>query len=185
MSDELKEEMKKMKEEIAGLRDQLKGLTEGERKPRGLYIDIQNPMHEYVDEVMQGVAQGVHGELDRSIFIGPRGVRIMRGPPPIRDDQGYKPDFTKTAEAMNALSHEHRLKILDELMAGGRYINELQEKLPDITTSTLSSHLNILVDAGLVVQEKVRGRYLITIPGRTAYKMATQVAKFLEQRDTP
>jgi DNA-binding HxlR family transcriptional regulator len=65
-------------------------------------------------------------------------------------------------------------------MSGGKYINELQEKLSNITTSTLSSHLNILEEAGLVVQEKVRGRYLITMPGRVAYRMMRRVIKFLE-----
>lgn len=102
---------------------------------------------------------------------------------PFREEETEKVDFAKTAEAMNALSHEHRLRILDELMTGGKYINELQEKLSEITTSTLSSHLNVLEEAGLVVQEKVRGRYLVTIPGRTAYKMARQVARFLERRE--
>ncbi len=82
---------------------------------------------------------------------------------------------------MSALGQEHRLKILSELMHGGRYISELQEKLPEITTSTLSSHLDVLQEAGLVVQEKVRGRYLITMPGRAAYKMARRVTRFLER----
>jgi DNA-binding HxlR family transcriptional regulator len=68
-----------------------------------------------------------------------------------------------------------------ELMSGGKYINEVQEKLSEITTSTLSSHLKVLEEAGLVVQEKVRGRYLITIPGRTAYKMLGRVVRILER----
>lgn len=184
MSDDVKEEMRKLKEEMAGLRDQLKNMAEGQRpKGRGLYIDIGGSMGDYVDEVMQGVAEGIHGELDRSVFIGPRGCRISHGSHPLRDDDSVKVDFAKTAEAMNALGHEHRLKILDQLMSGGKYINELQEKLSDITTSTLSSHLNVLENAGLVVQEKMRGRYLITLPGRTAYKMARRVARFLEVRE--
>jgi hypothetical protein len=37
----------------------------------------------------------------------------------------------------------------------------------------------VLEETGLVVQEKVRGRYLITMPGRTAYKMAMKVTRFL------
>ncbi len=84
---------------------------------------------------------------------------------------------------MSALGQEHRLGILRELMGGGKYINELQEKLSEIATSTLSSHLKVLEEAGLVVQEKVRGRYLITMPGRAAYKMAKRVTKFLERRN--
>jgi len=41
----------------------------------------------------------------------------------------------------------------------------------------------VLEEAGLVVQEKVRGRYLITMPGRTAYKMARRVTRFTERRN--
>lgn len=181
MSDELKDEMKKLKEEIAGLKDQLKNLAQGERRSRGLYIDIGSPVRGYIDDVMQGVAEGVHGELEKSIFIGPGGCRIFRREEPYREEPEDKVGLDKVAEAMSALGHEHRLKILNELMSGGKYINELQERLLEITTSTLSSHLNVLEEAGLVVQEKVRGRYLITMPGRTAYKMARKVARFLER----
>jgi DNA-binding transcriptional ArsR family regulator len=66
-------------------------------------------------------------------------------------------------------------------MRGGKYVSELQEKLAEITASTLSSHLDILEKAGLVVQEKVRGRYLITIPGRMAYRMARKLAKICQE----
>ena len=68
-------------------------------------------------------------------------------------------------------------------MSGGKYVNELQESLPEIAASTLSSHLNVLEEAGLIVQERVRGRYLITIPGRSAYKMARRVGRFLRGRE--
>ena len=178
----MKEEMRKLKEEMAGLKGQLREMTETDRRHRGLYIDFANPMQNYVNDVMQGVAEGVHGELDRSIFIGPRGARILRGQQ-FRQEEQAPVDFAKMAEAMSALGHEHRLRILSEMMNGGKYINELQEKLSEITTSTLSSHLNVLEEAGLVVQEKVRGRYLITMPGRTAYTMASQVARFLNRRE--
>jgi DNA-binding HxlR family transcriptional regulator len=183
MSEDLKEEMRKLKEEMASLRDQLRGVVEGERrKNRGMYIDIGSPVQNYVEDTMRGVAEGVHGELERSIFIGPRGVRILRGQP-YREEDENDVNLVKVAEAMSALGHEHRLRILSELMSGGKYINELQEKLSEITTSTLSSHLNVLEETGVVVQEKVRGRYLITMPGRTAYKMAQQVTRFLQRRN--
>ncbi len=82
---------------------------------------------------------------------------------------------------MSALGNEHRLKILKELASGGKYISELQEKLSEIASSTLSSHLDVLEEAGLVVQEKVRGRYLITMPGRMAYQMANQITQLLKK----
>jgi len=182
MSDELKEEMRKLKEEMAGLKDQLKDMAgEGRGRRRGMYIDFGNSVQGYVDDVMQGVAEGVHGELEKSIFIGPGGCRMWRGHRHEREgEEEGKIDFGQTAKAMSALGQEHRLKVLDALMSGGKYINELQEELKDITTSTLSSHLDVLEEVGLVVQEKVRGRYLITMPGRTAYQMARQVSRFLE-----
>jgi len=184
LSEELKEEMKKLKGEIADLKEQLKGVTEKERKRRrGIHIDFDNRIHDYVEDVMEGVAEGIHGELERSIFIGPRGVRILKKRQPYREEGEAEVSLSKVAEVMSALGHEHRLKILDELMSGGKYINELQEKLPEITTSTLSSHLKVLEEAGLVVQEKVRGRYLITMPGRSAYKMARRVTRFLRRRN--
>jgi DNA-binding HxlR family transcriptional regulator len=181
LSEDLKEEMKKLREEIAKLKEQLGDGTEREQRRHGIYIDVGNSVHDYVKDVMESVAEGIHGELERSIFIGPRGVRIIRGEPTHIEEEEVEIDFPKAAEVMSALGQEHRLKILKELIDGGKYINELQEKLSEITTSTLSSHLKVLEEAGLVVQEKVRGRYLITIPGRTGYKMATRITRFLER----
>jgi len=182
LSEDLKEEMKKLREELASLKNQLKDVTEREqRRRRGIYIDVGNRVHDYVEDVMESVAEGIHGELEKSIFIGPRGVRIVKENLAHREDSEVEMNFPKAAEVMSALGQEHRLRILKELIGGGKYINELQEKLSEITTSTLSSHLKVLEEAGLVVQEKVRGRYLITIPGRTAYKMATRITRFLER----
>lgn len=184
LSEDLKEEMKKLKEELASLKEQLRDVVGREReRRRGIHIDIGDRVHDYVEDVMEGVAEGIHGELEKSIFIGPKGVKIFKGRPPHKREYGIEVSLTKVAEVMSALGHEHRLGILNELMGGGKYINELQEKLSEITTSTLSSHLKVLEEAGLVVQEKVRGRYLITLPGRTAYKMARRVTRFLERRN--
>jgi len=179
MSEDLREEMKKLKEEMASLKDQLKEDRGGERRHRGgLYIDIGGTVHDYMDDLMQSVAEGVQGELEKSIFIGRGGTRIITRGRPFHRDPEEPVDLAQTATVMSALGHEHRLRILNELMNGGKYINELQEKLAEITTSTLSSHLDVLEKAGLVVQEKMRGRYLITMPGRTAYQMATRIASF-------
>ncbi len=184
MSDELREEIRKLKEEMADLKEQLsKSRDEEERSRRGHYTDMGAPMREYIDDVMQGVAEGIRGELGKSIFIGPRGVRISAAGEWDQPETEQKVDFSRTAKTMSALGEEHRLKILRELMRGGKYINELQEKLPEITTSTLSSHLSVLEEEGLVAQEKMRGRYLITIPGRTIYKMALRISRFMERTE--
>jgi len=184
LSEDIKEEMKKLKEEIANLKQRLEDETErGHEKRRGIYIDIGDRVQDYVKDVMESVAEGIHGELEKSIFIGPKGVKVLKHETPyMREEEEAEVKFPKMAEVMSSLGHEHRLRILKELTTAGKYINELQEKLSEITASTLSSHLNVLEEAGLVVQEKVRGRYLITIPGRTAYRMAVRVARFVERR---
>jgi len=184
MSEDLRKEMEKLKEEIASLKEQLKAMSEkaAERR-RGIYIDINDSISDYVREVMEGVAEGISGELEKSVFIGPHGIRIIQGRESIEEAE-VETDLVKTASTMSALGSEHRLKILAELMTSGKYINELQEKLHEITASTLSSHLAVLEEAGLVVQEKVRGRYLITMPGRMAYKMACRVARLAQRRKT-
>ncbi len=184
--DDLKDEMKRLKEEMKSLKQQLHDMTdEREHRRRGIYIDVNDRLAgigDYVTEVMQGVTEGIRGEIEKSIFIHPHrgGVHIMhqdRHEPPAHME---KTDLSKAANIMSALGQEHRLKILDELMTGGKYISDFQVAMPEITASTLSSHLNVLQEAGLVVQERVRGRYLVTIPGRIAYKMATMVTR---QRD--
>jgi len=182
--DEIKEEMKKLREEIARLKEQLGDITEEKRRRgRGIYIDIGNHVHDYMGDVMESVAENIHGELEKSIFIGPGGVRIIRGKErPFADEEEAKVNLPKAAQIISALGEEHRLKILNALLSGGKYIDEL-ETLSEITASTLSSHLKVLEEAGLVVQEKVRGRYLITMPGRAAYKMATRITAFIERGD--
>lgn len=186
--DDIKDEMKRLKEEMKQLKQQLHDMTdEREHKRRGIYIDVNDRLAgigDYVTEVMQGVTEGIEGEIEKSIFIHPhRGhVRIMHRDRDRHETPEHmeKPDLSKAASIMSALGQEHRLKILDELMTGGKYISDFQNAMPEITASTLSSHLDVLQEAGLVVQERVRGRYLVTIPGRIAYKMTMMMTR---QRD--
>lgn len=178
---ELKDEVKKLKEELAALKEQLRETApeSREQKRSGIYIDLEG-LTGYMGDVMEGVAEGIRGELKKSVFISPntREIKIYhRGREEEPEEETVKADPAKAAAIMNALGEEHRLKILSELMSGGKYISDLQSSMPEITASTLSSHLDVLQEAGLVVQERVRGRYLVTIPGRMAYKMANMIVK--------
>jgi DNA-binding transcriptional ArsR family regulator len=184
-----KEEFEKLKREIADLRERLNELSNKLEKPRKaasshrILIDVGERIHNYIEDIMEDVAEGIAGELEKSVFIGPHGIRVCkhRWKPPRRHEDEAKMDINKAASIMSALGSEHRLKILRELMRGGKYVSELQEGLSEISPSTLSSHLDILEKAGLVVQEKVRGRYLITIPGRMAYRMAKKIVKICRE----
>jgi DNA-binding transcriptional ArsR family regulator len=182
MSDErdLKDEIKKLKDDLEQMKQRLKEMTENaEHRHKGFYIDINGKMSDYFGDIMESVAEGIRGELKRSILISPHSIKITsdRGEEPSEKEQV---DPAKIAAIMSALGQEHRIKILRELMDGGKYVSELQSNMPEITASTLSSHLDILQRAGLVVQERERGRYLISLPGRMAYKMANAITR---QRD--
>ena len=129
-------------------------------------------IEEFVEDVMEGVAVG----LEESLFINPR--RHPRRRAGISPDRKLSPDeIQKSADIMGALSNEHRIKVLNELSYGGLYASDFQEKLSEISPSTLSSHLDVLEEAGFIVQERRRGRYVITLAGRVAVQMAHQVSK--------
>jgi DNA-binding transcriptional ArsR family regulator len=145
------------------------------RRYRGRYRPPTGPdwgdrLGDYIGEFVDDVMDGVSSELERSLFTerGDRGDR-----PTVLTDS----EVARTAAMMNAMANEHRIRILKELTWGGMYAGDLQERLKEIGPSTLSSHLDTLEGAGLVYQEKRRGRYLITISGRVAINMAAQIAK--------
>ena len=125
---------------------------------------------DYITEFVDDVMEGVTSELERSLFTE-AGERRER--PTVLTDR----EVARTVAVMNAMANEHRIKILKELTWGGMYAGDLQERLKEISPSTLSSHLDTLQDAGLIIQERRRGRYLITMNGRIAIKMAATIAK--------
>jgi len=191
----LREQVEKLKEQLNGLSKQLEAKKEEEKEepekaeePRReqptqsgeaawRFEDFGDRIGEYVGGIIEGVMTNVMSDLDRS--LGGHPYRFSTGKP--AEKETVKANPKAAADLMSALGHENRITILGELVSGGRYASELQEKIPDIGASTLSSHLDVLEKAGLIVQEKARGRYLITMSGRLAYQMANEIAKQVEQ----
>ena len=68
-------------------------------------------------------------------------------------DEKTRELFKNRATIIKALAHATRLFIVDELSRGERYVCELQEMIGD-DMSTVSKHLAILRQAGLVSDEK-------------------------------
>ncbi len=128
---------------------------------------------EYIGEFVNDIMENVNSELEQTVFLDRRGKRER---PTMMSDRNVK----HTAAIMSAMGNEHRITILRELSWGGMYSSDLQEPLKEISPSTLSSHLDVLEQVGLIHQEKRRGRYLITMAGRIAIKMAAQIAKRAE-----
>jgi DNA-binding transcriptional ArsR family regulator len=131
--------------------------------------DFGDRLGDYIEGFVEDVMKGVSAELERSLFSDSF-TRHRH-----RESRMESLDAQEAASVMSALGNEHRIRILEELSYGGAYSAGLQEALPDISASTLSSHLDVLEEAGLITQERRRGRYLITMPGRLAVKMAIQI----------
>ncbi|MBM6948191.1 ArsR/SmtB family transcription factor [Mordavella massiliensis] len=66
-------------------------------------------------------------------------------------------DHCETAKLFKAFCDERRLEILDQLRSGEKCAKDLIEQL-DIGQSTLSHHMKILCDSGVVSLRK-RGKY--------------------------
>jgi ArsR family transcriptional regulator len=64
-----------------------------------------------------------------------------------------KRKYEARAKVIRALGHASRLLIIDELNRGERCVNELTEMI-GADTSTVSKHLAVLKNAGIVTDDK-------------------------------
>jgi DNA-binding transcriptional ArsR family regulator len=130
---------------------------------------------EYIKLVVSDAMRGANRAM-RSVFIGPDGARLKI------DEEGVaigksaaeavRQVPAEDAERLLApLASAERIGLLYLLAEEPRYHQDLME-LSGLKPGTLPHHLKQLEEAGYVTQERVRGRYLITIPGRMALKLA-------------
>ena len=90
----------------------------------------------------------------------------------------------RIAKIVAPLGSEERLKILDYIKSGGKSFNDI-ENFTGKTGSSLTHHLNPLVEAGYVVKGEVGGKYYVTVEGRLAYRLAQWLTHRVErQRET-
>lgn len=64
-----------------------------------------------------------------------------------------KPRYEARAKILKAMAHPSRLLIIEELQKQERCVHELTEMV-GADTSTVSKHLSVLKNAGLVIDEK-------------------------------
>ena len=185
---ETADDFNSLKEEVAKLRDELRRISEAIPAQR---VKTSEPsdkrsfgqsLSEYVNDVVESVLSGISSEIEKSVFIDPTGAWFDRHVAKVQSRSLSATEAGRAASLMSAMASEHRLRVLTELLYGGRYASELESVLKEISPSTISNHLKILEESGLVVQEGDRGRYLITLPGRIALKMATRLTRFLDRR---
>ena len=68
-------------------------------------------------------------------------------------DARTKARYDAQTKIIKALAHPSRLMIMEELNRQTRCVNELTDMI-GVDTSTVSKHLNVLRNAGLVIDEK-------------------------------
>jgi DNA-binding transcriptional ArsR family regulator len=177
----------KLEEEVAKLRDEVQRISnaippQNTRSDESPKRNFAQSLSEYVNDVVESVTSGISSEIEKSVFVDPTGAWFDRHIARVQARSITPAEAERAATLMSAMASEHRLRILNELLYGGRYASEIEAVLKGISPSTISNHLKILQEAGLVVQEGDRGRYLVTLPGRIALKMATRLTRFLERR---
>jgi DNA-binding transcriptional ArsR family regulator len=186
--DDTRDNINSLKDEVAKLREEVRRISGNTPSQKEKSSDSSGKpgsaesLSEYVNDVVQSVMSGISSELERSVFVDPTGAWFDRHMARVQARSMSTGEAERAATLMGAMASEHRLRILTELLYGGRYASEIESVLEDISPSTISNHLKILEEAALVVQEGDRGRYLITLPGRIALKMATRLTRFLERR---
>jgi DNA-binding transcriptional ArsR family regulator len=179
--DSLREEFAKLKDEVHRLSQTISpdpAKPSGTTEKRG----FGQSLSEYINDVVQSVTSGISAEIEKSVLVDPTGAWFDRHIAKIQSRTLSSAEAERAASLMSAMASAPRLRILTELIYGGRYASELEGVLKELSPSTISNHLKILEESGLVVQEGDRGRYLITLPGRIALKMATRLGRFLERR---
>ena len=131
---------------------------------------------QYISMVVKDVMRGVDRTLRSTVLVGPDGrrIHIHKGDSPRDDETAELAERVPPEESehlLSPLASAERIRILYLLSERARYHQDLMEE-SKLAPGTLPHHLKQLEDAGYVTQERVRGRYLITIPGRMALKLA-------------
>ncbi len=86
-------------------------------------------------------------------------------------------------ELLAPLSNVTRLKILKNLEKGGKNFAQLERQM-GIRGGHLQFHLNNLIQAGYVNQEKPQGKYLITVRGLKALRFTYALREAIEGGQT-
>ncbi|MHA2296712.1 MAG: ArsR/SmtB family transcription factor [Candidatus Hodarchaeales archaeon] len=193
-----KEEITRLKEELRGLKKEMRGgrrrarvsrPTSPPRPPRAprpphppnFEFDFDKSLGNYLESVLGSVAEGLDSAF-RGVFHTKRSSRQRRGrrfgSTTFTEDQ--ETEFYEKAPALvGLLADSNRLKLMKRLESGPKYQSDLVDD--KLQGGTFKHHMSKLMDAGWVIQEKARGRYLIAISGREALKFA----EFLFARSYP
>ncbi len=152
-----------VKIDIAGITDSLEDMME----------DLGHSIEMSIKD-FEGLAEGCRIPGVHIRTHGHRGKADMR-----KEIEAIIPE--RIAKIVAPLGSEERLGILDYLKGGGKSFNDI-ETFTGKTGSSLTHHLNPLVEAGYVVKGEVRGTYYVTVEGRLAYRLAQWLTHRVEKQ---
>ena len=123
---------------------------------------------------VEGIGTNIRVPGVRIHRAGRKGRKVRKS-----DIENIPPE--RVAKIVAPLGSEERLRILEFLKEGGKSFNEI-EISSEKTGSSLTHHLNPLVEASYVVKGEVRGTYYLTVEGRLAYRLAQWLTHRVESQ---
>ena len=196
------EDVRREKEDTLRRREELRRERARHRKPprpprpprrvrpvREVDIDISG-ITDSLEDMMEGLGKSIEMSMKEVEGIGKSiripGIHVRRASRKgrkVRKKDIEKIPPERVAKIVAPLGSEERLRILQFLKDSGKTFNEI-EIFTTKTGSSLTHHLNPLVEAGYVVKGEVRGTYYLTVEGRLAYRLAQWLTHRVErQRD--
>lgn len=181
---DIREEIEEVKENVPRhpprkprpRRKDLSGRREGEHWKdwgEGIGSSLEKYIGSILESVWDSIDQSV-GTLFQSSSGSPRKERrkrVKRQKYQSIPEEELENFYKRGAELLSALSDQKRLRMLKELEKEPLRQSDLSEKT-DIKGGNFKHHITILKDEGLVHQEGVRERYMLTFAGREALKLA-------------
>ncbi|MFX0066812.1 MAG: hypothetical protein ACFFC7_32160, partial [Candidatus Hermodarchaeota archaeon] len=132
--------------------------------------DLGTVFSDYFGSFVDSLGKSLEGALGEVFFPGSRKRASRRGKWEIPASQ-LDMFCDKGSEILSALADSRRLMLLKLLELSPRYQKDLSERA-SIAGGAFKHHISTLKEYKMVVQEEVRGRYLITPFGRQALKLA-------------
>ena len=195
LKDELREEFREgfqdIREEIEEVKDNVP--KPSPRKPRPRRKDLSSrregehwkdwgesigsSLEKYIGSILESVWDSIDQSVGTLFQTSPSSTRKREHKRMVRQKYRSIPEdeledfYKRGSELLSALSDQKRLKMLKELGKEPLRQSDLSDKT-DIRGGNFKHHISILKDEGLVHQEGVRERYMLTFAGREALKLA-------------
>ncbi len=157
------------------------------RVPRVARFDLDlEGLTDSLETMMDGLGDQIEMSLRSVEGLKVPGMRVRKGRRRTKSRKEHRRKIEsiapeRVAKIVAPLGSEERLKLLDYLKTGGKTFNEI-ETYTGKTGSSLTHHLNPLIEASYVVKGEVRGTYYVTVEGRLAYRLAQWLTHRVEQQ---